>query len=301
MIKILLINGSGGDTACVSDPVIGSNDPLSVPHQIAAVDRVEQAVDRLDGEAIDLVLLDVSDRGAAGLADIARIRERAPEMPIIVLTGSAADDLEVAALRAGAQDCLPHGDGLPPLLSRAVRFAIERNLFQSVDDRRRGEVGRQRETRGLQAICGPQPLPVTEHSFGVQSLPVKAPKDFEELINAYLNVLDQVLELDREPSEPAKARIDDALNRISDRLGMLNAGPRDVIELHKAAIGRKVDGRPSRSTIRLIEEGRLLILQLMGQLVSFYRALSWGLRVDARPRVSGYREAKLPNNRVRDR
>ncbi len=87
----------------------------------------------------------------------------------------------------------------------------------------------------------------------------------------------------------------------ADRLGMLNAGPRDVIELHKAAIARKADGRATRRTIRLIEEGRLLILQLMGQLVSFYRALSWGLRVDARPRPMGYRDAKLPRSKSRER
>jgi hypothetical protein len=170
-----------------------------------------------------------------------------------------------------------------------------------VDDLRRGEDERQREARGLHAICGPQPLPVTEHSFGVQSLAVKMPRDFEELIHAYLGVLDQVLELGGELSEPARQRIDDALNRIADRLGMLNAGPRDVIELHKAAIARKVDGRTSRRTIRLIEEGRLLILQLMGQLVSFYRAMSWGLRVDARPRPAGHRDAKLPKSKTRER
>lgn len=301
MIKILLIKGNANTVVSASNLAISSDDPVATPAEVAEVEGVEEAVDRLESKAIDLILLNVGDRGVAGLADIARIRERAPEMPIIVLTDGAADELEVAALRAGAQDCLALGETLSPSLSRAVRFAIERHLFDSVDERRRAKIERALDTGSLQAICGPQPLPATEHSFGLQSLSVKVPKDFEDLINAYLNVLDQVLDPDREPNESARARIDNALSHISDRLGMLNAGPRDVVDLHKAAIARIVDGHASCSTIGLIEEGRLLVLQLMGQLVSFYRALSWGLRANERLRTGGSRDVKLPTNRLRER
>ena len=65
---------------------------------------------------------------------------------------------------------------------------------------------------------------------------------------------------------------------IADHLGALGAGPRDVVDLHKAAMASRLKDRSPRQNRAYVEEGRLLLVQLMGYLVSYYRRLSWGSR-----------------------
>lgn len=71
---------------------------------------------------------------------------------------------------------------------------------------------------------------------------------------------------------------------LADRLGALNAGPRDVIDLHRLTIADVVTGQPPLKAEAFIDEGRLVLIQLMGYLASFYRSLTWGGRRAAAPR-----------------
>lgn len=75
-------------------------------------------------------LLDLSLPDASGLDAVRLLRERAPELPIIVLTGLDDVDLGVEALRNGAQDYLlkDHVDGLE--LDRAIRYSVERHRLE---------------------------------------------------------------------------------------------------------------------------------------------------------------------------
>lgn len=66
-----------------------------------------------------------------------------------------------------------------------------------------------------------------------------------------------------------------SLRAIADRLGQSNAGPRDVVEMHAAALRNRLAALPQQSRA-YAEEGRLLALELMGHLVSFYRNRSMG-------------------------
>jgi hypothetical protein len=62
-----------------------------------------------------------------------------------------------------------------------------------------------------------------------------------------------------------------ALRRLADEIGAARAGPREVIRLHRAVVQRRLDSlNESRAGI-YAEESRLKLLELMGDLVSFYR------------------------------
>lgn len=85
----------------------------------------------LDEGKVDLVLLDPSLPGCEGLTAISRTRSHAPEVPIVVLCGLDDEALAVQAVREGAQDCVVKGKIDGNLLTRAIRYAIERHRMQA--------------------------------------------------------------------------------------------------------------------------------------------------------------------------
>ncbi len=102
------------------------------------------------------------------------------------------------------------------------------------------------------------------------------PKEFSVEIQKYGSLLDRLLNAS---GADEKEVIKEELHGLADRLGSLNTGPRDLVEIHKAALAEKLQSPFATDTAASIEEGRLLLLQLMGHLVSYYRRLSWGRRI----------------------
>lgn len=64
----------------------------------------------------------------------------------------------------------------------------------------------------------------------------------------------------------------DMMTELAALLGQLDAGPRDVVDLHRLAVTEVSRGAGPAQVRRTLEEGRLCLLQLMGHLVSFYRS-----------------------------
>jgi serine phosphatase RsbU (regulator of sigma subunit) len=83
------------------------------------------ALDRLP-DGVACALLDLGLPDAIGLAGVRRLRERAPAIAVVVLTGRDDEQLGIEALGAGAQDYLVKGRVEPEVLARAIRYAIER-------------------------------------------------------------------------------------------------------------------------------------------------------------------------------
>src|SRR5262245_14821306 len=70
--------------------------------------------------------LDLSLPDAHGLEAISRVQGHAPGVPIVVLTGLNNEEVAVKALEQGAQDYLIKGQVDGALLTRALRYAIQR-------------------------------------------------------------------------------------------------------------------------------------------------------------------------------
>lgn len=104
------------------------------------------------------------------------------------------------------------------------------------------------------------------------------PATFGALVATYAEILDQTVEqrfLESRDDPPAQLR------ELSERLGTLWAGPRDAVEIHTAALKRRTDGAPAARLSVYVEEGRLLLPRLLGNLVVFYRG--WLAAVLASP------------------
>jgi NarL family two-component system response regulator LiaR len=81
-----------------------------------------EAVDAATRHAPDVVLLDLAMPRLDGVGALRELRERAPEVRVIMLTSFGEDDRLFAALRAGAAGFLLK-DTEPPDLVRAIRTA----------------------------------------------------------------------------------------------------------------------------------------------------------------------------------
>src|SRR6185503_17957882 len=93
---------------------------------IGAVDRLEKGLAMLGEASFDVVLCDLSLPDSHGLETFSRLHARAPQMPIIVLSGLTDTSMAVNAVHEGAQDFLIKGQVDGQLLARAIRYAIER-------------------------------------------------------------------------------------------------------------------------------------------------------------------------------
>lgn len=110
--------------------------------QIALVheNRLETGLERLANETFHALLLDLNLPDSQALETIWRVRQVAPDVPILAMTGLNDDQLALQAVQAGAQDYLVKGEMNPALLERAIRYAIERKRIDSAQQRRAQEL-----------------------------------------------------------------------------------------------------------------------------------------------------------------
>ncbi len=92
------------------------------------------ALDALDAGGWDAIVTSLSLPDAAPLAILARLRERAPLVPIVVVESDREDDPDCDAIAAGAHAVLIRGEYSARALVRTVRQAIERvRIFEELD------------------------------------------------------------------------------------------------------------------------------------------------------------------------
>ena len=156
-LQVLLVEDNPGDVQLVADAL----DALDGGLHLRRVGRLDDALDAIAQAPTDVVLLDLGLPDSDGLTTLERLVTAAPQMPVVVMTGSVDRDLGAKALRAGAQDYLVKGEVDAGLLVRTLRFAVERhalvrglraNLADESD--RRAQLGRLEEVRrGLLAAA----------------------------------------------------------------------------------------------------------------------------------------------------
>jgi signal transduction histidine kinase/DNA-binding NarL/FixJ family response regulator len=123
-ITILLIEDDPNDALFLERALSAAKDPAV---HFVHVGLLEQGFEILAGGGIDLVILDLSLPDAAvGTEAVARVHDAAPEIPIVVLTGFDDDATAIDAMKCGAQDYLVKGQVNRQLLTRSIRYALER-------------------------------------------------------------------------------------------------------------------------------------------------------------------------------
>ena len=123
LLRILLLEDNPADARLTRERLRGSAIDCDVATQLRDV-----SAERLG--AVDCALIDLGLPDASGLQALQRIRDLAPELPIVVLTGFADELTGPLALRLGAQDFLLKQDSNGHGIVRAIRFAVARKRLQ---------------------------------------------------------------------------------------------------------------------------------------------------------------------------
>lgn len=129
-IAILLVEDNPGDARLVTELLSEVSTPGFKVHHVEELSAAIAYIGVNSSENVpDVVLLDLLLPDSRGMQTLNQMLQEASHLPIIVLTGSDDDELALQALNSGAQDYLVKGRGDGELLSRAVRYAIERKRF----------------------------------------------------------------------------------------------------------------------------------------------------------------------------
>lgn len=233
------------------------------------------------------ILLDVMMPGMDGFetARLIRERERSSHIPIIFLTAIAKDKrYQDLGYERGAVDYLTKPLDEFALKAKVAVFAdlfrVKETLRETLAERERltsetkAEHEHQieeatREQSVLDRFTARQTTRVTAALHGEKLVSESAPDVFAHLVERYMHILD--LAVDSRVHTTEHDLVSD-LQSLATKLAFLGAGPRDVVDLHKAAIFQSCDGRPPQKIRVISEEGRFLLIELMGYLLALYRS-----------------------------
>jgi diguanylate cyclase (GGDEF)-like protein len=122
VVRVLLVEDEPADRRLVEEMLLETDEGAV----LTSCTRLEEALEPVSRGLADLVLLDLSLPDSFGVEGVRRLRAAAPEIPVVVLSG--LDDKQVAleAVQAGAQDYLTKDNVDGATLTKAMRYAVER-------------------------------------------------------------------------------------------------------------------------------------------------------------------------------
>src|ERR1700687_3522803 len=134
---VLLIEDNPGDADLVRLRLVESKPDVYVN----CVPRLSDALACLEAETPALVLLDLNLPDSHGAETFRRIRQKAPNVPVVILSGQDDPALAMKAAHQGVQDYLVKGDVTSKQLERALRYAVERQgLLRSLEIARKQQL-----------------------------------------------------------------------------------------------------------------------------------------------------------------
>ena len=123
-VNVLLVEDSPTDALIIGEALV---DISEFEHTLARAESLREALTLAQGTHFDVVLLDLGLPDGNGIDTFRRFRQVAPDSPVLVLTGLADISVGLVAIQEGAQDYVLKREIEAALLSRAIRYAIERN------------------------------------------------------------------------------------------------------------------------------------------------------------------------------
>ena len=123
-MNILVVDDDPGD--CRLAEQILKKSPQTTEFTIETAHRLADCLECLKNRSFDLVLLDLGLPDSSGIETIQEVHGASPNIPIVVLTGLADEQMGLEAIRKGAEDYLVKGESLKYTLARTIRYAVER-------------------------------------------------------------------------------------------------------------------------------------------------------------------------------
>ena len=242
----------------------------------------EQALIRIMEDDFAVILMDVVMPGLGGYetAELIRQREENVRTPIVFLSGIDISDEHIQKGYAmGAVDYMTK-PVVPEILKSKVAVFVdlyEKNQALLEDEQTRWRQALRSTLEQYQGLSSAgKSSPITEAIGGTGPIRDRLPKAFHELWHSYSDLLREYLDhlLTKTPTP------DSTVSSLAGRIGDLGGGPRDVVDIHLQTLQELFKDSNPVSADAVSREGRLLALEVMGQLVEYYRI---GIRRSSNP------------------
>lgn len=122
-VRVLLVEDNPGDARLISEMMRELGDEFD----LYITGTLQEGLDAVQQHEFDVVLLDLSLPDSFGVATISKMRAATPALPIVVMTGFNDQQGGIQAVQEGAQDYLIKGEVSGYILSRSLRYSIERH------------------------------------------------------------------------------------------------------------------------------------------------------------------------------
>jgi sigma-B regulation protein RsbU (phosphoserine phosphatase) len=135
--QVLLIEDNPGDADLVRLRLVEGGAPITV----SCVNRLADGLASLDRSQPAIVLLDLNLPDSRGTETFRKVLQKAPDVPVVILSGLDDEQLAVNALHQGVQDYLVKRDITGRNLERSMRYAVERQaLLRSLEISRKQQI-----------------------------------------------------------------------------------------------------------------------------------------------------------------
>lgn len=240
--------------------------------RISFAENLQDGIAVLVKDVPDIVFVDINLPDSQGNETIRRILTQNVSIPVVVLSGLDTIDLPLDMIRAGVQDYLPKSELSAVLVERLINHSIERHFLRSQLLQLQKDEDNSRIETFFERLTGTDSANITAQTFGIHPLKESVPAIFEELYQQYMELLDKSLE---QRVVKVNYSISAEMKQLAEDLGFLKANPKDVIHIHRRALQELCATANQRKANAYIDEGRLLVLELMGYLVLHYRKYSF--------------------------
>lgn len=122
-LELLVVEDNPGDVLLLKEYLQLGQVPIN---NILEAESISVIPSILNSKEVDLAFLDLSLPDSEGINTFTYLNNKLPHTPIIILTGLSDINVALEALSLGAQDYVMKNDFNEKLLSKAIRYSIER-------------------------------------------------------------------------------------------------------------------------------------------------------------------------------
>ncbi len=264
-IKILQIEDDDDQLKLMNELLI---DSTLIHFEIFSANSITQAKQIIAENELDILLIDLNLSETKGINTFYKTKELAPSTPIIIISAIYDEELALEALNNGAQDFLTKKSLTQKVITRSILFAIERSRFKSNEKTDKKLYDEIDKYPSLTKFSFTPDTPIASKLYSEVSLREGYPEIFQTLVDKYKNLIKLSLE---EQLHNETKEISENLRALSEEIGFLKAGPKDIVEVHSTAIKELVKNIDSATSSKYTREGEIILLGLMGNLALFYR------------------------------
>ncbi|CAK0768221.1 putative Response regulator [Gammaproteobacteria bacterium] len=253
-LRILIVEDNQGERELLRD-YLNNCDIPSFTSKIWDAPDLVTALNLLDSQSIDVVILDLNLPDCVSLETFLRLRDRHPEVAVVVMTGQEDEALGVEAIRHQAQDYLPKGKLDEFILGRTVRYALERQRLRNELELLRLQQRQRQEMYQLEHYSNSNP----EKDGRIFSLS----SSYGALVRQYVFA-----------AREGNIRPSSMVQALAQRLVFMRASARDVVRLHLKVLKETGNWTTAAEERAFGVDARLALVELLGTLADLYRDLS---------------------------